>query len=95
MHFILPHEHITDNIPVPQPNDTRVNLHEIAEHTAIALRFSGLGKNQQFIQQQKILEQYCRANKISTETIAYQARYNPPWTLPFLRRHEIIFKILD
>lgn len=55
----------------------------------IVLRFSGLSNMKRMGAQALLLLQYAQKHGINTNKVPIYAYYNPPWTLPFLRRNEI------
>lgn len=88
VNFVMPSQYSLDTIPYP--NNKQVMLREIPARQVAILRFSGFANETNTAEKtQDLLKWMDKKNLIplgSTEL----ARYNPPWTLPFLRRNEII-----
>ncbi|MFT5439142.1 MAG: hypothetical protein ACI9MJ_001003 [Alphaproteobacteria bacterium] len=87
MRFFLPSNFTLRN--APQPSDPRVRILEISEQILVVLRFSG-SREDAIVREKK--EQLVRALEetswqVASEPVAYF--YDPPWTLPFLRRNEV------
>jgi hypothetical protein len=58
-----------------------------------ALRFSGLVNEEKIALNATKLSQWIANQKLNPISGPELARYNPPWTLPFLRRNEILIEI--
>ena len=88
VNFVMPSQYSLDTIPYP--NNKQVMLREIPARQVAVLGFSGFANEENTAKRtQKLLEWMDKNNLIPTRSIEL-ARYNPPWTLPFLRRNEII-----
>jgi hypothetical protein len=74
---------------LPTPNDARVQLQAEPAQRFAVLRFSGFaGKDKTAALQAHVLEELRSGGETPIGEPAL-ARYDPPWTLPFLRRNEI------
>ena len=89
--FVMPSKYLIDTLP--KPNDETVALKEVPAKTYAVILFSGLNSNENILLHEKQLMQYVEINQITTVGSPKYAFYNPPWTLPFLRRNEIMFEI--
>ena len=91
IHFVMPSQYTLATLPKPLNPD--VGLREIPARTYAVLTYSGI--NSENTVQEKIdqLLAWLKAQDISTIGQPQLARYNPPWTLPFLRRNEILQEI--
>jgi hypothetical protein len=92
MTFMMPSEFELSELPIP--TDTRVSLEEIPPRILGTLRFSGLRDEAHNQEKAKELKSWLANNKqyeISSEPIF--AGYDPPWTLPFFRRNEVMFEL--
>ena len=78
---------------LPKPLNADVQLREIPAQTFAALTYSGT--TTECIAQEKTAEllDWLTAQQIEIIGSPQLARYNPPWTLPFLRRNEILQEI--
>ena len=99
MSFILPSKYQSiDDLPIP--NDNNVKLEVVEPYTVAALRFSGRWTPAATSFQLKRLLEMLRTDKEVKLTVGSEkdikpkiARYNPPWTLPFLRTNEIMVSV--
>ena len=79
---------------LPTPNDTRIKLLSVAAIQKLALRFSGLASDDTIRSKAEELRRFATRHKLRISDQATLAFYDPPWTLPFLRRNEVMFEIL-
>ncbi|HEY8595084.1 MAG TPA: heme-binding protein [Devosiaceae bacterium] len=78
---------------LPPPNDPRVRLSQVPAQKWLAIRFSGFASSRSIGAKERALRAYARAKGIETTGEPILAFYNPPWTLPFLRRNEILVAV--
>lgn len=91
IHFMLPKEYSEQNIP--RPNSPEIKICAIsAAHFAVIL-FSGTPSEEQLQTYTHKLEIFCQTHQLQTDGPPIFAFYNPPWTLPFLRRNEVMYKL--
>ena len=89
--FVMPTNYTLATIP--KPNNPAVTLHEVAGKRYAAIRFSGMAGEDTLKEKTDALNAFIAEKKLralSTTTLAF---YNPPWTLPFLRRNEVMVEI--
>ena len=89
--FVMPAEYSIDTLP--KPNNERVTLKKVLGKRYIVIQFSGLNSNENIAQHEKMLMHYIEKNQIKTAGPPKYAFYNPPWTLPFLKRNEIMVEL--
>ena len=89
--FVMPSEYNLEDLP--KPNNDKVDLKEIEEKKFIVIQFSGRISDKNIKKHEKKLMDYIKENDITAAGSAKYAFYNPPWTLPFLRRNEVMFEI--
>jgi len=58
-----------------------------------AVRYSGFWSENKFLRYKQELENWIAANKLKVIGDLVWARYNPPFTLWFMRRNEILIPI--
>ena len=58
------------------------------------VKFSGLAKETDIIECTQQLKQFMQEQKLVAVGSETLARYDPPWTLWFLRRNELMIKFL-
>lgn len=78
---------------LPKPNNPAVNLKEIGAKRYAVIRFSGLAGEDSLKRQTEDLNTFIRAKNLTPLSAPTYAFYNPPWTLPFLRRNEVMVEI--
>ena len=91
MSFVMPSKYSMDSLPVP--NNNRVRLKEILTKKFGVIEFSGTNSNENVTEHENQLMNYIEANQIKINDSPKYAFYNPPWSLPFLRRNEVIIEI--
>jgi hypothetical protein len=89
--FIMPAKFNIRNLP--KPAHSELNLRSHAPGKYIVLRFSGSIKYKNLNLKLKEFNDYLLKNNCAIFGKPVFAFYNPPWTLPFMRRNEIWYKI--
>jgi SOUL heme-binding protein len=84
MRFFLPAKYNLDT--APKPLDARITLGAIPERTVAILRFAGSGHD--FVERQSEMVGKLAGLHWQPKGRPYQLYYDPPFTLPFLRRNE-------
>ena len=90
--FIMPQGYTLDTLPIP--NDSRVKLIALESARVAVVKFSGLAKEPDIIERTQQLKQFMQEQKLVAVGSETLARYDPPWTLWFLRRNELMIKFL-
>lgn len=91
MAFMMPAEYaLTD---LPDPDDERVAFREAPAYTAAVIRFSGWATSEKADANWQKLRSFLIAEGIDIAGDPTLNQYNPPWTLPFMRRNEIIVPV--
>ena len=86
--FVMPSKYTLDTIPLP--NNKQIMLRKVPARKVAVLEFSGFVNEKNAANRtQELLKWMDKNNLISTGSIEL-SRYDPAWTLPFLRRNEII-----
>lgn len=91
IHFVMPQHYTLDTLP--KPNDQRVKIIPKPTQKYIVIRFSGFSSLGNLAEHEAKLRNHILKEKIQIKSKPIYAFYNPPWTLPFLRRNEIMFKL--
>ena len=91
MQFYLPSRFNKDNIPSPSNSD--VKIINIKGGYYAVIKYSGSDNTAYFQRHKILLKSYLRADKILIISPPIRASYNRPFTLPKLRRNEVMFKI--
>ena len=91
MQFYLPSKFNKDN--TPSPFNTDVKILNIKGGYYAVIKYSGRASDKNFIKHQNILKNELKKNNILILNSAIKATYDKPFTLPMLRRNEVMFKI--
>ena len=91
MQFYLPSEFDENNVPIPSNSEVKV-LNMKGGYFA-AITYSGRASDKNFIKYKEILENQLKEDKITILSPPIRATYNSPFTLPMLRRNEVMFEI--
>ena len=91
MAFMMPAEYALEDLPTP--DDERVAFEEAPAYTAAVIQFSGWASADKADKHWQRLRQFLIAEEIDIAGEPTLNQYNPPWTLPFLRRNEIIVPV--
>ena len=78
---------------LPKPNNPLVVIKPIAAKRYAVVRFSGWVDDEKMQAKVKELSTWLAVKKLTSKGQPELARYNPPWTLPFLRRNEVMLEI--
>ncbi len=89
--FVMPSSYTMEALP--KPNNPAVKLKEIGAKRYAAIRFSGMADEDSLKRRTKELNEFISAKNLSPLSAPTYAFYNPPWTLPFLRRNEVMVEI--
>ena len=89
--FVMPARYTTDTLP--KPIDPAVALRHLAAKRFAAVRFSGSARDADLRRYAERLDAFIRDNNLRPLSAPAYAFYNPPWTLPFLRRNEVLVEI--
>jgi len=91
MSFVLPADLSLETAPLP--SDTAVKLTELSDYRVAIIRFSGFLDEDSIATQQALLQSWIADRGLTVVGAVKAAGYNPPFTLPFLRRNEIVIPI--
>lgn len=85
--FIMPATFTMDTLPTP--NDSKVELVAVPPARYAVVMFSGRAHEDDVIQKTGELTEFMTEHALRAAGPPALARYNPPWTLWFLRRNEV------
>ena len=89
--FVMPAEMtLTD---MPTPDDSRVNLRLVSAHDAAVVRYSGFASAGKYDARLATLLADVNQAGLQPAGAPRSARFDPPWTPPFLRRNEVILPV--
>ena len=89
MRFFLPKDLSTNT--APRPKDHRVKVITVPEQTLAVLTFTGsaIGGDLE-AQQNRLAATLASSSHWQAQDTVTEYYYDPPWTLPFMRRNEIV-----
>jgi hypothetical protein len=91
--FVMPSEYTMESLP--KPLNSKVQLRQIPAVKRAAITFSGFYNESKVAERTLELEDWMRTKNLQAVGSPKFARYNPPWTLPFMRRNEIMIDVRD
>lgn len=89
--FVMPENYTMTTLP--KPNNNAVTLHSIAGKRFAVIRFSGMASEESLKEHNEMLNHFIHSQKLKALSPPTFAFFNPPWTLPFLRRNEVMTEI--
>ncbi len=90
MSFVMPQKSVAKGLPVPKGE---VKLDQIPAVKIVALRFSGVSNSTKEAAQLEVLQAWAAKEGIMVEGTPLFAFYDPPWTLGFMRRNEVLLRV--
>ena len=89
--FMMPAGYTLETLPVP--DDPGITLRPVSARRVAAVRYSGFWSEEKYLLNKGKLETWIRENRFTVNGDPVWARYNPPFTLWFMRRNEILIPI--
>ncbi len=89
--FTMPSSYSLESLP--EPNDPRVKLRNVAPSRFAVIRFSGIARDANVAAKTAELIDFAKTHHLQTVGPASLAQYNPPWTLWFMRRNEVMIHL--
>lgn len=89
--FVMPSTYTLNSLP--KPLNPKVQLREIPAVKRAVIQFSGFYNAQKVADKTLELEQWMKTRNLEAASAPKFARYNPPWTLPFMRRNEVMIDV--
>lgn len=90
--FVMPASYTLETLP--RPANPAVSLREISGVRRAVVRFTGLAGKDSLARHTADLTHFIAANGLQAAAPPTYAFYNPPWTLPFLRRNEVMVDVV-
>lgn len=91
IHFVMPSQYSMATLP--KPVNPLVSLREIPAKSFAAITYTGFNTESSVQAKTDELVGWMKSKNLEAIGKPQLARYNPPWTLPFLRRNEILLEI--
>jgi len=90
--FMMPANYTIDTLP--KPNNDAVKLENVPSKRFAVIRFSGIASEDNLKKYTDELNAFIKDKNLNAISQATYAFFNPPWTLPFLRRNEVMVEII-
>ena len=91
--FVMPSEYTLESLP--KPLNPKVQLRQIPAVKRAVIGFTGFYNENKVAERTLELEEWMKTKNLLAASAPKFARYNPPWTLPFMRRNEIMIDVRD
>ena len=89
--FMMPASYTIENLPIP--DDPNIKLRQVPARRVAAVRYSGFWSEKKYLRYKQELDDWISASSLKVIGDPVWARYNPPFTLWFLRRNEILIPV--
>ena len=89
--FSMPSEYTLATLP--KPNNPNIFLEELNAKKKVVIQFSGRASQENILKNERKLQVFIESNNLKPLSPVVYAFYNPPWTLPFMRRNEIMIEV--
>jgi len=89
--FMMPASYTMETLPTP--DDRNITLHQVPARRVAAVRYSGFWSEEKYRLHKEKLEKWIKDNRFTVTGEPVWARYNPPFTLWFMRRNEILIPV--
>lgn len=89
--FVMPANYTMETLP--KPNNEAVKLEKIPAKRFAVIRFSGMALEDSLKEHTDSLNTFIKEKNLTAMSSPTYAFFNPPWTLPFLRRNEVMIEI--
>lgn len=89
--FVLPVDYTAETAPVAVGAD--VFISDVAARCVASIRFSGMLGAEAGEEERQRLERWMETRGLEHEGDWQMAGYNPPWTIPMLRRNEVLVSL--
>ena len=89
--FVMEQKYSIETLPIP--NDERIRIREVPERIVAVRRYSGRWTDAKYQHNQELLVKALSDANLEVVGEAVLARYNSPFSLPMMRRNEVMFEI--
>ena len=89
--FMMPASYTMETLPTP--DDPYIKLRQVPARRVAAVRYSGFWSEEKYLLHKEKLEKWIKDNSFTVTGEPVWARYNPPFTLWFMRRNEILIPV--
>jgi hypothetical protein len=88
MFFVMPSQYTLATLPTPLSPE--VKLKEMPAHRKAVISFTGFNSQEKTQEKTAELKAWMKSKNLTPLGEPQLARYNPPWSIPFLRRNEVM-----
>jgi hypothetical protein len=89
--FVMPQQYNLNSLPIP--NNTDIKFEEVPARYVAVLSYSWYTNEARVNKKKEQLLEMLKKQNIEVLAQPQNARYNPPWTVPFMIRNEILVDI--
>jgi effector-binding domain-containing protein len=89
--FMMPASYTMETLPIP--DDPNIKLRQVPARRVAVVRYSGFWSEEKYLLHKEKLEKWIKDNRYTVTGEPVWARYNPPFTLWFMRRNEILIPV--
>jgi hypothetical protein len=89
--FVMPQQYNLNSLPIP--NNDNIKFEEVPERYVAVLSYSWYTNEARVNKKKEQLLKMLKKQNIEVMAQPQNARYNPPWTVPFMIRNEILVDI--
>ncbi|MBP9867583.1 MAG: heme-binding protein [Alphaproteobacteria bacterium] len=89
--FVMPSQYTLETLP--KPNNDKVKLLETPSAQFAVITFSGRATKDSLKRREDSLKSFINKSGLKSVSEPTYAFFNPPWTLPFLRRNEVMIEV--
>ncbi|MBY0346116.1 MAG: heme-binding protein [Neisseriaceae bacterium] len=91
--FVMPSEYTLASLP--KPLNPKIKIREISAQRRAVMTFSGFYNEEKVQEKTQALRDWMSVKNFKSAGEPQFARYNVPWTLPFMRRNEVMLEVLE
>lgn len=91
MEFVIPSK-VAETL-IPDPINSQIKIKYYPEMISAVISFSGTTSQRRVEEKKELLNQWIKERNFEVIGKYCVARYNPPFSLPFLRRNEILVEV--
>jgi hypothetical protein len=91
--FVMEDKYTMDTLPIP--DDDRIRIREVPERVMAVRRYSGRWSEAKYEKNLEELRNVLLSEEVTTTGEPVLARYNSPFSLPFMRRNEVMLKVAN
>ena len=91
--FLMPSKYELESLP--KPDNAEVSHQKVSGGLFAVIKYSGSTGKEKFEKQLLLLKSWMQKKGLKQSESFWYWRYDPPWTIPALKRNEIAIRVLD